>query len=441
MKFISIFVLLALVAGLIVGAIIRASGDPAFLTWLGLDAATQASVLLTAHPTLVSISSVIEPFGGLWLNTLRMTVVPLVVSLLITGIASVANTAQTGGLVTRAVLLFTVLLFAMAIYSVAATNGILEFWPVDRAAAQEFVAGVGDRAVTIVEPPSFNAWLQSLAPYNPVKAAAEEGMLALVVFSIFFGFATTRIQPAMRDQIVSFFRAVSEAMIVIVHWVLLAGPIGVFALALSVGLQAGFGAVPTLVQYVVIVTAVTAVSTLIAWLIAVTWGGQSVARFTSAATPVWAIAASTQSSLASLPAMLDAALRPLRISPHVADVILPLAVAIFRFTSPVANLAVCFFIAHLYNLEPSFVQILGAVVVAYAVSIAAVGLPGQISFIASIAPICLALGVPTEVLGILIAVEVIPDIFRTLGNVTGDLAATSILARNQPREDEGSPAP
>jgi Na+/H+-dicarboxylate symporter len=102
----------------------------------------------------------------------------------------------------------------------------------------------------------------------------------------------------------------------------------------------------------------------------------------------------------------------------------------------VANLAVCFFIAHLYGLEPSVLQIASAIFVAYAVSIAAVGLPGQVSFVASIAPICLALGVPTEVLGILIAVEVIPDIFRTLGNVTSDLAATSILAGKQPREDD-----
>jgi Na+/H+-dicarboxylate symporter len=417
-KFISIFVLLALVAGLIAGALVRSFA-----------------------PQLTGAAEIATAFGGLWLNTLRMTVVPLVVSLLITGIASVADTAKTGRLVARAVLLFTVLLFFAATYTVLATNGWLALWPLDRAAADAFVAGVGERAVTISEPPSFVAWLQGLAPYNPVKAAAEDGMLALVVFSIFFGFAATRLQTAMRDQIVNFFRAVSEAMIVIVHWVLLAGPIGVFALALGVGLQAGFGAAGTLAQYVVIVTGVTAGSTLIAWIIAVTWGGQPIARFTAAATPVWAIAASTQSSLASLPAMLEAALRGLKIPPHVADVILPLAVAVFRFTSPVANLAVCFFVAHLYNLEPSLVQIIGAVVVAYAVSIAAVGLPGQISFIASIAPISLALGVPTEVLGILIAVEVIPDIFRTLGNVTGDLAATSILARGQRREDEGAPAP
>jgi len=418
-KLISILVLLSLVLGLVAGALVRASGDP----------------------TLLGISSVIEPFGGLWLNTLRMTVVPLVVSLLITAIASVADTTKTGGLVARAVGLFTVLLFFAAIYSVLVTNGLLAIWPLDRAAADLFIAGVGDQAVNITEPPTFASWLQGLAPYNPIKAAAEDGMLALVVFSIFFGFATATLAPDMRASIVNFFRAVSEAMIKIVHWVLLAGPIGVFALALGVGLHAGFSAVGTLAQYVAIVTGVTAGSTLIAWIIAVTWGGQPIARFTSAATPVWAIAASTQSSLASLPAMIESALRGLKIPARVADVVLPLAVAVFRFTSPVANLAVCFFVAHLYNLEPSFIQIVSAVVVAYAVSIAAVGLPGQVSFIASIAPICLALGVPTEVLGILIAVEVIPDIFRTLGNVTGDLAATSILARNQPREDEGSPAP
>jgi proton glutamate symport protein len=256
------------------------------------------------------------------------------------------------------------------------------------------------------------------------------------VFAVFFGFATTQLAPDLRDRIVGFFRAVTEAMVVIVHWVLLAGPIGVFALALGVGARAGLGAAGTLAQYVLIVSAVTLGITIIAWLLAVTWGKQPVGRFTAASAPVWAIAASTQSSLASLPAMLEAALRGLGIPARIADVTLPLAVAVFRFTSPVANLAVCFFVAHLYGLEPSWLQIGTAIVVAYAVSIAAVGLPGQVSFIASIAPICLALGVPTELLGILIAVEVIPDIFRTLGNVTGDLAATSILARNEPREED-----
>ena len=411
-KWLSLIVLIALLAGLTAGALVRAYA-----------------------PELAGPAGIIEAFGGLWLNALRMTVVPLVASLVITGIASVTDTAKTGGLVLRAVILFTVLIFFSATLAVLATQGWLALWPLDPAAAQAFVAGIGDQAVAIREPPTFASWLQGLAPQNPVSAAANDNILALVVFVIFFAFAVTQLKPELRDPIVTFFRGVSEAMIVIVQWVLLAGPIGVFALALGVGLHAGFSAAGVLAQYVLIVTGVLAGSTVIAWIIAVTWGGQPIGRFTAAATPVWAIAASTQSSLASLPAMLDAALRNLRIPGRVADVILPLAVAVFRFTSPVGNLAVCFFVAHLYGIEPSLMQIIGAVFVAYAVSIAAVGLPGQVSFIASIAPICIALGVPTEVLGILIAVEVIPDIFRTLGNVTGDLAATSILARGQPRED------
>lgn len=411
MKSISLFVLLALIAGVVVGALVRSEA-----------------------PQLTEAAGVVEAFGGLWLNALRMTVVPLVAALLITGIASVSDAAKTGGLVARAVVLFSVLIVLSAVYGIAATQGLLELWPVDRDTAAAFIAGVGAEAVEISEPPSFVSWLQGLAPANPVSAAANDQILQLVVFSVFFGFAVTKLPGEMRDQIVGFFRAVSEAMIVIVQWVLLAGPLGVFALALGVGLRAGFGAAGTLVQYVIIASAVCFGITVIAWLIAVTFGRQPVGRFTAATAPVWAIAASTQSSLASLPAMLQAALQGLRIPAHVADVVLPLAVAVFRFTSPATNLAVCFFVAHLYGVEPTMLQIMGAIVVAFGVSVGSVGLPGQISFIASVAPICMALGVPFELLGILLAVEVIPDIFRTLGNVTGDLAATSVLARKEPRE-------
>jgi Na+/H+-dicarboxylate symporter len=409
-KTLSFIVLIALLAGLTTGALIRAEA-----------------------PGLADAAGVVEAFGGLWLNTLRMTVVPLVASLLITGIASVADAAKTGGLVARAVALFAALLVFAAVYGMTATIGLLEMWPVDREAAAAFIASVGAEAIEIREPPSFTAWLRGLAPANPVSAAANDNILQLVVFAVFFGFAATRLPQAMRDRIVEFFRAVSEAMIVIVRWVLLAGPLGVFALSLGVGLRAGFGAAGTLVHYVLVVTSVTIGSVVVAWLIAIVFGRQPVGRFTAALAPVWAIAFSTQSSLASLPAMLEAALRGLNIPAHIADVTLPLAVAVFRFTSPVANLAVCFFVAHLYGVEPTPLQMAGAVVVAFGVSVGSVGLPGQISFIASVAPIAMSLGVPFELLGILLAVEVIPDIFRTVGNVTGDLATTAILARNTPR--------
>ncbi len=405
----SLIVLASLFVGLIIGAWIQSTGNAQLLG--GAD--------------------VVQAFGGLWLNALRMTVIPLVFSLLVVGIASVADATATGGLVARAVVLFTVLLVFAAIFSIAVVNGWLSLWPVDRASAASFIAGAGASAPHITAPPSFSDWLQSLAPSNPITSAAEDKVLPLVVFAIFFGFAATRLSVSMRELLVMFFRAVSETMIVIVQWVLLAGPIGVFALSLGVGAHTGFAAAGTIFHYIIIVAGTLAASTIVAFLIAITFGRQPVGAFVTAATPVWAIAFSTQSSLASLPAMLEAARRGLGISERIVDVILPLAVAVFRFTSPVGNLAVCFFIAHLYGLHPSIFQLASGVAVAYAMSIGAVGLPGQVSYIASIAPICLALGVPTDLLGIFLAVEVIPDIFRTLGNVTGDLAATSILARGE----------
>lgn len=408
MKFLSFIVLAALVAGIAAGA------------WVRADAVQ-----------LTQAANIIEAFGGLWLNALRMTVVPLVAALLVVGIASVTDAAKTGGLVLRAMILFSVLLVFAAIYGIAAANALLEYWPIDRDAASAFLAGAGGAGAQVQAPPSLAEWIQRLAPSNPIAAAADDAILPLVVFSVFFGFAATQLEAPLRDSIVTFFRAVSEAMIVIVRWVLMAGPFGVFALALGVGLRAGYGAAETLAHYVFVVSASIAGVTIIAWLIAILFGRLSIGRFTAAAAPVWAIAASTQSSLASLPAMLDASLRGLGIAPRIADVVLPLAVAVFRFTSPVGNLAVCIFVAHLYGHEPTLLQYVGAVFVAYGVSVGSVGLPGQISFIASVAPIAIALGLPTELLGILLAVEVIPDIFRTLGNVTGDLAATAILARGE----------
>jgi Na+/H+-dicarboxylate symporter len=154
-------------------------------------------------------------------------------------------------------------------------------------------------------------------------------------------------------------------------------------------------------------------------------------EFALVVAPVQVVAASTQSSLATLPVMIECARERLRVTPRVAHLVLPLAVAVFRYTSPLGNLAVCFFIAAMYGIEPSLLQIIGAVLVAVAVSIGSVGLPGQVSFIASVAPICAALGLPVEVLGILVAVEIIPDIFRTIGNVTADVAVTVLVDESE----------
>jgi Na+/H+-dicarboxylate symporter len=167
--------------------------------------------------------------------------------------------------------------------------------------------------------------------------------------------------------------------------------------------------------------------TLVAYVMAMI-AGVNLSKFARAVAPVQVTAFATQSSLACLPAMIERCRDELQVPDRVSGLVLPLAVSIFRITGPVANFGVALFVVQVYGLHPSAMQYLGATFVAVATSMASVGLPGQVSFFASIAPICLSFGLPVDLLPILIAVEVIPDIFRTVGNVTGDMAITKMLA-------------
>ena len=166
---------------------------------------------------------------------------------------------------------------------------------------------------------------------------------------------------------------------------------------------------------------------LLTYVVAVVWGRVGLGRFARAAAPAQVVAFSTQSSLACLPVMVERARDRLGVSAATAGLVLPLAVAVFRITSTVANLAVCIYVAHLYGIPLSPGVLIAGGVTALAISVGTVGLPGQVSFFASIAPIAIVMGLPLEVLPLLLAVEVVPDIFRTIGNVTADLAAARIV--------------
>ncbi|KAK0352508.1 hypothetical protein LTR94_020570 [Friedmanniomyces endolithicus] len=417
----SFAVIAALVAGVVVGALAQGADAPLLTGGLG----------------------VIESLGQVWLNALRMTVIPLVFSLLVTGIVSIADAAATGRIAARALMVFGVLLVGATVYAILAGLGLLALWPIDPEAGRALLAGVSsDVAQTVGEAArtdGFRAFLASLAPANLIKAAADDGVLAVVVFAVAFGFAATRIKPELRRPLAGFFEAVAETLVVIVHWVLLAAPFGVFALALGVGLRAGLGVAGTLAHYVAVVCLSQIGLILILYVVATLWGRMSLARFARAVAPAQVVAVSTQSSLASLPVMIERARDWLGVPQTSAGLVLPLAVAVFRVTSPVANLAVCLYVAQLNGVELSLSALVAGGLTAIAVSIASVGLPGQVSFFAAVGPICLAMGLPLGVLPLLLAVEVIPDIFRTVGNVTADLAATRIVAGEDGAGEDAAP--
>ncbi len=379
-------------------------------------------------------ASVAEPVGGLWLDALRMTIVPLVVSLLITGIAQTAEAARANRLAARAIIFFLVFLWFSAGSAALLTPLLLSVWPLDAGSAAA-LRGALSGTTEVGEVPGFAEFIRSFVPTNPLAAAANDAFLPLVIFTMLFAFAVTRLPAEPRQMLTRFFQAVADVMLIIIGWVLWLGPIGVFALAYVVGARAGGAAFGALLHYIIVVSLTGIFIWILAYPIAVFGGKVGLLRFARAVAPSQAVAVSTQSSLASLPTMLKSA-AALGVPVAASGVILPIAVALFRATGPAMNLAVALYVAHWFGLEPTPLQVMAGVAVAATTTLGAVSLPGQVSFVTSIAPIGLAVGIPLEPLAILIAVETIPDIFRTVGNVTMDVAAATTVARRSGIADE-----
>ena len=405
--------------------VIRAAGAQTTVRiLLALAAGLTVGAAMAGHPAIEKIIAVADPVGGLWLDALRMTIVPLVFSLLVVGVSAAAGTAAAGGTAARALGLFGVLLTASALFSALAVSGVLAAWPAPQAAVAGLREAAGHSSQKVPDFPTMGAWLRAFIPTNPIEAAAETNMAPLVVFALLFGLALTRIRAELRRGLTDVFQALMDTMLVLVQWVLLVAPIGVFALALIVGAKAGFGAAGALGHYILILSGVCIAVGLLSYLLALA-AGVPLAAFARAAAPAQAVAFSTQSSIASLPAMI-AGTRQLGASEASIGVVLPLAVSLFRITSPAANLGVAIYCAHVFGVPLNVALLAAGIGVAAVISLASVGLPGQITFLTTTGPICLIMGVPLELLPILLAVETIPDIFRTVGNVTADMAVTCL---------------
>ena len=387
-----------------------------------------ALAALVSPGVVAQIASVADPIGHLWLDALQATIIPLVFALLFTGIASAASTAGASRRAGRALLWFAGIVLVGGTMSVLVTPLLLDLWPIPADAARQLLASAGPPPVAA--PMSAAQWFRSFVPANVVEVAAAGKMLPLVIFAMAFALAATRIETGARASLNGFFEGVVATMLVLVGWVLWLAPVGVFALALLVGTRAGIGAIGVLAHYVTIVIAVQLVLIAGIYVIVAVLRPVPPLAFARAIAPAQIVALSTQSSIATLPAMVDAATAGLRLPQPVARLVLPLAVSVFRATSAPANLAVVIYVATLNGVDLPAGLLAAGVAVAFAVSIAAVGLPGQVSFITSVAPIALAMGVPIAVFPLLIAVELLPDLFRTIGNVTADLAVTSLLAKD-----------
>jgi proton glutamate symport protein len=401
-------VLIALVAGLAGGVAIAASHSP----------------------VLLRVTDAVTPLGTLWVNAIRMTVIPLVVSLLITGVASASDIAQIGRVGRRTLAVFVAMLVGGAVLAIPL--GIATFAWLSRliAVRPPLPPGAAEAARAVSEGVSavgFSSWLTSLIPTNPVAAAANGAMLPLIFFTLLLALAIARTPAEARLTLLAFFRALSEAMLVLVRWIVWLAPIGVFALMLPLGAHGGSGLAGALAFYVAAYSVASVLFTLLLYPVVAMFGRIAVRDFASAALPAQLIAFSSSSSIASLPALVEGAEQRLHLPPQVTGFVLPLAVSTFKFAGPVSWTFGALFVAWFYQVDLHAAQYATIAFATTFVSFAAPGVPRGAFLM--LAPLFLAIGLPVEGIGMLIAVDAIPDLFATVLNASGDLAAATLVSR------------
>jgi len=399
-------VLLALVAAIVLGVILAAIGNAA----------------------LIRAADAIAPIGALWVNAIRMTVIPLVVSLLITGVASAADIRAIGRLGGRTLLVFVLLLAGAAAVIMPFAPALFALLP--HRGAQQLPAGATEAANEIAaggQAQTFSSWLTSLLPSNPIAAAASGAMMPLILFTLLLALAIARSPQSSRETLTNFFRAFSDAMLILVRWVILAAPLGVFALVLPLAVHAGGAIAGGIGFYIVAYSIACIVVILLLYPVVAIAARIPMRRFARAALEPQLIAFSSSSSIATLPALVETAEKNLELPDEVVGFVLPLSVSMFKIAAPVSWTVGALFVGWFYGVPLH----LGALAtIAFAAVFLAFAVPGipRGAFI-MLTPLFLAIGLPAEGIGILIAVDAIPDLFATVLNTTGYLAATTIVGR------------
>lgn len=396
---------------------------------LGVGAIAGLALALTNPALAASTAGFFQPIGRLWLNALQMTVVPLVATLIVLGVNSASEAAASGRVARNALLVFVAVLSLVSAFTAVFAPFLFGLMPRDAAMVESLRAALSSSEALSVVPPSIGERITGLIPTNAIAAAASNAMLPLVVFSMLFGFALSRIEGELKQSLLTTTKAIGEVMIVMVRWVLWAAPLGVFALVFAVTTQVGLQMLQALAWYIVAMCIIFIACTLLMYVLARLAAGEPLARFAKAVAPAQAIAASTQSSLASLPAMVESARVRLGYPLAVTSLVLPMAVSLFRINSPSQYIGVAAFIAWAYGIDVTASQLAIGAALAVVVSMGSVGLPGQVSFMATNMPVVQAMDLPVEPLGVLLALDTIPDVFATVGNVTANVAVTGVVAK------------
>lgn len=386
----------------------------------------------------VTFFSIYQFIGSLFLNALKMLIVPLIVSSIIVGIAGVGGNNALGRLGGKT-LLYYMSTSLMAILIGLVMVNIVAPGIVDGEPAKELVglnANVDDIKGKVEGKGAgdvVDVFLR-MVPTNIVSAAANGQMLGLIFFSLLFGFFLTKVQEDYAESLYNFWQGAYQVMMLITDWVMKFSPIGVFALVAKVVAATGFDAFKPLALFFITVIAALAIHFFVVMpLLLRVVGRVNPWRHYRAMFPALLTAFSTSSSSATLPMTLECVEKNAGVSNKTASFVLPLGATINMDGTALYECVAAIFIAQAYGIELSFATQFTVVMVALLTSIGVAGIPA--ASLVAISIILAAIGLPVEAIGLILAVDRVLDMCRTTVNVFSDSCGAVVIARSEGEED------
>ena len=372
--------------------------------------------------------AVLEPVGAMWVNALRMVVLPLVLANLVLAIGGVPRGRGLGRMTLLSFSSFVGLLLLGFALTLLVVPPLIRAIRLDPTTFSTFRNAASAGAPVTAGVRGLSQILVALVPSNPFRAAADGELLPLLVFTIPFAFAVTRIAEGPRTALLEMTRAVRDAGGILLSWLLAITPLGVFALGFVLAARTGMTSMSALAWFVAMICGLLLAYTLIQYPLAVLVGGISPGRFARGVLPAQVVAASTRSSLAALPALLQGAEEGAALPREVYGFTLPLAVSVFKLNRSITSLARMLFLAHLYGITLEPAQIAAFILTVLLISFGTAGVPATVGGLNTL-PAYVAVGIPAQGVILLGALDTIPDVFETILNVTGNMTATTWVAR------------
>ncbi|MDJ0653425.1 MAG: dicarboxylate/amino acid:cation symporter [Xanthomonadales bacterium] len=392
-------ILIALAAGIVVGVIINLVGWEWGQTVLAQD--------------------VFDTFGRIFLLGLQMLIVPVVLVSLVCGVTSLANPAELGRMGGKAIALY------LATTALAITIGLT------LASFIEPGAGFTPSSEPFEPPPaqSIKEVILNMVPANPIKAMAEGKMLQLIVFAILLGLSITFAGESGKS-IRKLFQDMNEVVMGLVTLVMWYAPIGVFALIAKICATLNWGDFKEMLAYFFTVAGALILHGTVTYMILLrTMAGLSPLIFLKKMRTAMTFAFSTSSSNATMPVTLRTVEKRLGVDNSVASFTVPLGATINMDGTAIMQGVATVFIANVYGVDLTLTQLMTVVLMAVLASVGTAGVPGV--GIVMLATVLAQVGLPVEGIALILGVDRVLDMMRTVVNVTGDATVTSIVARSE----------